>query len=109
MRSRASWPRPKRARPRVLLFRSPDQTLTEDPIHLATSGNPDLIELIRSEISRSGPISFARFVEQALYHPEHGFYSSGRGRLGRDGDFFTNVSVGPAFGQLLASQFIEIW
>jgi SAM-dependent MidA family methyltransferase len=48
-------------------------------------------------------------MEQALYHPEHGYYSSGRARIGRRGDFFTNVSVGPVFGELLARQFGEIW
>ena len=29
--------------------------------------------------------------------------------IGRKGDYFTNVSVGPLFGQLLALQFSEIW
>jgi SAM-dependent MidA family methyltransferase len=48
-------------------------------------------------------------MEQVLYHPEHGYYSSGRCAIGRKGDYFTNVSVGPLFGQLLASQFFEIW
>lgn len=48
-------------------------------------------------------------MEQALYHPEHGYYSSGRCSIGRKGDYFTNVSVGPLFGQLLAAQFAEIW
>lgn len=48
-------------------------------------------------------------MEQALYHPGHGYYSSGRASIGRKGDYFTNVSVGPLFGQLLAAQFVEIW
>jgi SAM-dependent MidA family methyltransferase len=48
-------------------------------------------------------------MEQALYHPEHGYYSSDRASIGRRGDYFTNVSVGPLFGQLLAVQFAEIW
>src|SRR5438045_6156919 len=48
-------------------------------------------------------------MEQALYHPEHGYYSSDRAMIGRRGDYFTNVSVGPLFGQLLAIQFAEIW
>lgn len=52
---------------------------------------------------------FARFMEQALYHPEHGYYSSGRAALGRRGDYFTSVSVGPLFGHLLAAQFAEMW
>src|SRR5215472_4201431 len=48
-------------------------------------------------------------MEQALYHPEHGYYSSGQAKLGRRGDYFTNVSVGSVFGMLLALQFKEIW
>jgi SAM-dependent MidA family methyltransferase len=68
-----------------------------------------LIKIIRAEIRTRGPQSFAWFMEQALYHPEHGYYSSGRASIGRKGDYFTNVSVGPLFGQLLAAQFAEIW
>src|SRR6266481_5675845 len=73
------------------------------------SGNPALIRLIRADIEKRGPISFARFMHLALYHPEHGYYSSGRCAIGRTGDYFTNVSVGPLFGELLAAQFAEIW
>ena len=74
-----------------------------------TSGEPALIEHIRETIRRHGPVTFAWFMEQALYHPEHGYYSSGRARIGRSGDYFTNVSVGPLFGRLLATQFAEMW
>ena len=73
------------------------------------TGNAALIELIRAEIKKRGPVSFAWFMEQVLYHPEHGYYSSGRCAIGRQGDYFTNVSVGPLFGRLLAAQFAEIW
>jgi Uncharacterized conserved protein len=73
------------------------------------TGNPNLVRFIRAEIEKQGPQSFAWFMQQALYHPEHGYYSSGRCVIGRKGDYFTNVSVGPLFGQLLASQFSEIW
>ena len=72
-------------------------------------GNPDLTRCIRTEIENQGPISFARFMHQALYHPEHGYYSSGRCAIGRKGDYFTNVSVGPLFGEILAAQFAEMW
>jgi SAM-dependent MidA family methyltransferase len=69
----------------------------------------ELVQLIRDTIRERGPQSFAWFMEQALYHPQHGYYSSGRAAIGRKGDYFTNVSVGPLFGQLLAAQFAEIW
>jgi SAM-dependent MidA family methyltransferase len=71
--------------------------------------NSELVELIRAEIAANGPISFARFMELALYCPDRGYYASGRANIGRRGDFFTNVSVGPLFGKLLAAQFAEIW
>jgi SAM-dependent MidA family methyltransferase len=74
--------------------------------------NPDnsaLVELIRDEIGRRGPVSFAWFMEQALYHPQHGYYASGRAAIGRRGDYFTNISVGPLFGRLLAAQFGQMW
>lgn len=59
---------------------------------------------LREEIARSGPVSFARFMEWALYAPGCGYYERPR-EIGRRGDFFTSVSVGPVFGQLLAWQF----
>jgi SAM-dependent MidA family methyltransferase len=73
------------------------------------TGNPALVEVIRNELNNRGPVSFAWFMQQALYHPEHGYYSSGRCAIGRKGDYFTSVSVGPLFGQLLACQFAQIW
>ena len=69
----------------------------------------ELVQFIRETIRARGPQSFAWFMQQALYRPEHGYYSSGRCAIGRRGDYFTNVSVGPVFGQLLAAQFAEIW
>ena len=39
----------------------------------------------------------------ALYHPEHGYYGPGPRRIGRSGDFYTAVSVGPLYGRLLAT------
>ncbi len=68
-----------------------------------------LADLIRDQIRRSGPVSFAWFMEQALYHPMHGYYSSERTRIGRAGDFFTNVSVGDLFGEILAAQLVELF
>ena len=68
-----------------------------------------MAKVIADEIRAFGPISFSRFMQQALYHPERGYYSSGRATIGRGGDYFTNVSVGPIFGKLIAAQFVEIW
>ena len=68
-----------------------------------------LSDFIRQTIRRTGPVPFDWFMEQALYHPEFGYYSSGQCEIGRRGDYFTNVSVGPLFGRMLAAQFAEMW
>jgi SAM-dependent MidA family methyltransferase len=68
-----------------------------------------LADLIRHEIRSNGPVHFSWYMQQALYHPAHGYYASPRHRIGRKGDFYTNVSVGRLYGQLLASQFAEMW
>jgi len=71
-------------------------------------GHPDLLREIRREIeARNGRLTFARFMELALYHPQHGYYASGRERIGKKGDYFTSVSVGPLFGKILAKQFVK--
>jgi SAM-dependent MidA family methyltransferase len=72
-------------------------------------GNPDLVAFIRETIRRDGPVHFDWFMEQALYHPAFGYYSTGQCKIGRRGDYFTNVSVGPLFGRMLATQFAEMW
>lgn len=69
----------------------------------------ELRELIADRIRSGGPISFAEFMDIALYHPTLGYYARAAQRTGRAGDFFTSVDVGPIFGQLLARQFAEMW
>jgi SAM-dependent MidA family methyltransferase len=64
---------------------------------------------ILAEIASEGPLTFARFMNLALYDPVVGYYASGRGKIGKRGDFFTNVSLGPVFGYILAGQFREMW
>jgi SAM-dependent MidA family methyltransferase len=70
-----------------------------------------LEEIIRSEIRAAGPMPFERFMELALYSPGLGYYArtDGLTPIGRHGDFFTSVSVGPLFGRLLARQFFQMW
>ena len=71
--------------------------------------SPGLSDLIAAGITDGGPLTFARFMELALYHPQLGYYASGRAKIGRGGDFYTNVSVGSVFGRVLAAQFREMW
>jgi SAM-dependent MidA family methyltransferase len=62
-------------------------------------------DIIRREIEKSGILTFARFMELALYCPETGYYETQKDTIGSRGDFYTSVSTGELFGELLAFQF----
>jgi len=62
-------------------------------------------EMLRRELAGKAAIPFVRFMELALYHPEYGYYERSADVIGKEGDFYTNVSTGSLFGELLASQF----
>ncbi len=66
-----------------------------------------LEQQIHDEIINKGPISLSRFIELSLYAPGLGYYEKQR-EVGRGGDFYTNVSVGTVFGELMAFQ-ISQW
>jgi SAM-dependent MidA family methyltransferase len=74
----------------------------------ASAGCPELLQLIHDEIRAAGPLTFARFMDLALNHPQFGYYARGPLRLGRGGDFFTASDVGSAFGECLARQLAEM-
>ena len=57
---------------------------------------------IRREIVTSGPVSFARFMERCLYAPGLGYYSAGRLKFGKAGDFVTAPELGPLFARCVA-------
>ncbi len=63
-----------------------------------------LRELIGKQIVRQGVISFEKFMELALYCPDYGYYERKSASIGRRGDYFTSVSVGSLFGELLGFQ-----
>jgi SAM-dependent MidA family methyltransferase len=69
---------------------------------------PETATILRQEVQRQGIISFARFMELALYCPDSGYYEQPERRIGRAGDFYTSVSAGSLFGELLAYQF-SLW
>lgn len=68
-----------------------------------------LRQIIGEEIRKQGPLTFARFMELCLYHPEFGYYTSGRGWQGRGGDYYTAPTVHPLFGKLLGRQIAQMW
>jgi SAM-dependent MidA family methyltransferase len=68
--------------------------------------NP-LAAILAERICDGGPIPFADFMRECLYHPEHGYYSRASAR--RFGDYYTSVDVHPIFGRLLSRQLAEMW
>jgi SAM-dependent MidA family methyltransferase len=66
-----------------------------------------LAALLADRIRRFGPITFAEYMRESLYHPVHGYYSQPESR--RFADYYTSVDVHPIFGRLLARQFAEMW
>lgn len=65
--------------------------------------------LLQARIAADGPLGFADFMASTLYHPDLGYYARQVRQVGRAGDFFTSVSVGPLFGELLARRFLRWW
>ena len=61
---------------------------------------------ITREIARRGPVTFARFMELALYHARAGYYTRSRrgaGPAGAEGDFLTAPTAEPLFARTLGT------
>ena len=69
------------------------------------NNNRGIIGIIEDELKLRGPMPFARFMELALYCPNFGYYERSEASPGRRGDYYTSVTVGPLFGELLAARF----
>jgi len=65
-----------------------------------------LEQRIRREIASAGPLPFEVFMDLALYDPEGGFFTTGKLRSERGGDFLTSPEVSALFGETLA-RFVE--
>jgi SAM-dependent MidA family methyltransferase len=75
----------------------------------AVGQDDDLVARIHDEIARDGPMTFARFMELALYDPGGGYYRSEAARPGRDGDYLTAPEAHPIFGAALARAVADAW
>lgn len=73
--------------------------------------NPELYHLICDRIAATPQqrITFAEYMDLALYHPQHGYYNSDRPAIGKQGDFITSSHWGADFAEVLAEQFVEMW
>ncbi|MBA2725832.1 MAG: SAM-dependent methyltransferase [Actinobacteria bacterium] len=65
--------------------------------------------LLAEQISAHGRITFADFMESALYHPTFGYYIRGPERSGWGGHFITSPQLDPAFAELWARAFRQVW
>ena len=80
------------------------------PPDLASVGEDEgLVRRIHDEIARQGPITFARFMDLALYDPAGGYYRAEAARPGLAGDFLTAPETHPIFGATLARAIDEVW
>jgi SAM-dependent MidA family methyltransferase len=66
-----------------------------------------LAAILAEQIKSRGRITFAKYMDACLYHPEHGYYTKVDQSERRD--YITSVDVTPVFGRLLARQFHEMW
>ncbi|MEM1243550.1 MAG: SAM-dependent methyltransferase [Pseudomonadota bacterium] len=64
----------------------------------------ELQAFLQSKITKQGPITFAEFMENALYHPQYGYYCTQQLQIGKQGDFATAAEISPLFSYCLARQ-----
>jgi SAM-dependent MidA family methyltransferase len=69
----------------------------------------DLKAEIINFILKKGKITFADYVDMALYHPKYGYYISEKEKIGKSGDYYTSSDVHPVFGELIARQMEQMW
>lgn len=80
------------------------------PDTAAVTHSQQLQDRIRTAIrDEGGSISFARFMQMALYEPGLGYYSAGSNKFGPEGDFVTAPEISPLFGRCFARQISEIF
>lgn len=65
--------------------------------------------LQKIECSEHRRITFAEFMELALYHPQFGYYATPGSIIGPQGDFMTSPHMGHDFGEVIAEQFADMW
>ena len=75
----------------------------------AVGEDEGLVAAIRVEIEGRGPITFARFMERALYEPGHGYYRRPDAGPGRSGDFLTAPEAHPIFGAAVGRLLEQAW
>ncbi|TYB33720.1 MAG: SAM-dependent methyltransferase [Flexistipes sinusarabici] len=64
--------------------------------------------IVKNKIKEKGKITFAEFMDMALYYPELGYYQK-ENPFGEQGSFYTSVNASSSFGRSIASGFVRIF
>src|SRR5210317_2242046 len=79
------------------------------PDALSAAHSEQVAAFIREQVAAAGgSISFAEFMQHALYAPGLGYYAAGATKFGEAGDFITAPEVSPVFGGVIARQCAEV-
>lgn len=74
-----------------------------------TAAKTKLAEILLERIRSKGAMTFAAFMEAALYEPGLGYYTSPGRKVGAEGDFYTSMNVHSAFGRMIAKEICRFW
>lgn len=80
--------------------------MSENNEHVWTLGDLIAQRIAESPFRR---ITFAEYMDLALYDPRQGYYTANRNKIGATGDFLTSPHLAADFGELLAEEFVEMW
>lgn len=70
-------------------------------------GHPGLVSKLVARMEQEGPITFADFMEAALYDADFGYYMTPGPRIGPGGDYYTSPDVHPIFAELIGKQIAQ--
>jgi SAM-dependent MidA family methyltransferase len=72
--------------------------------------SPAFLRAFAEQAAPLGRLSFADYMQLALYHPEVGYYRQPRRRVGYGGetDFYTAATSAPLFGELVAATAVQL-
>jgi SAM-dependent MidA family methyltransferase len=67
-----------------------------------------LLDILRTQIRETGPMTVADYMALCLGHPQHGYYTT-RDPLGAAGDFTTAPEISQMFGEMIGLWLAQVW